>query len=79
MDWKLQLVVIPVSDQDRAKAFYAGMAGFDLVVDHRAGEFRVIQFTPRGSACSIALMNNPGSAGSVQGLHLVVAGYRSRP
>jgi len=74
MDWKLELVVVPVADQDRAKAFYLERAGFDLVVDHQAGEdFRVIQVIPRGSACAVVLMRNPEAAGSVQGLHLVVA------
>jgi catechol 2,3-dioxygenase-like lactoylglutathione lyase family enzyme len=73
MDWKLELIVVPVSDLDRAKAFYLDRMGFDLVVDHRAGEdFRVIQLTPRGSACAIALMRNPDAAGTLQGLHLVV-------
>jgi predicted enzyme related to lactoylglutathione lyase len=72
MDWKLELVVVPVSDQDRAKDFYIEKAGFQLDVDHRAGDFRVVQATPPGSACSIALMKNPDSAGSLQGLHLVV-------
>jgi catechol 2,3-dioxygenase-like lactoylglutathione lyase family enzyme len=72
MDWKLELIVVPVADQDRAKAFYTEEAGFDLVVDHQAGDFRVVQVTPPGSACSIALMRNPEAAGSVQGLHLVV-------
>jgi len=73
VDWKLELVVVPVSDVDRAKSFYIDGAGFVLDVDHRAGDFRVVQLTPPGSACSIALMSNPGSAGSLQGLHLVVA------
>jgi predicted enzyme related to lactoylglutathione lyase len=74
MDWKLELVVVPVSDMDRAKSFYIDNAGFDLLVDHRAGEnFRVVQLTPSGSACSIALMENHDAAGSVQGLHLVVS------
>ena len=73
MDWKLELVVVPVADVDRAKDFYLEQAGFDLLVDHRAGEdFRVVQVTPPGSACSIALMRNPEKAGSVEGLHLVV-------
>ncbi|HEY0487538.1 MAG TPA: VOC family protein [Mycobacteriales bacterium] len=72
MDWKLELVAVPVSDVDRAKAFYLDQAGFRLDVDHRAGEdFRVVQLTPPGSACSITLMRNT-AAGSVQGLHLVV-------
>jgi len=73
MDWKLELVVVPVADQDRAKAFYVDAMGFDLIVDHRAGEhFRVIQASPPGSACAVALMANPESAGTLQGLHLVV-------
>ena len=73
MDWKLELIVVPVSDVDRAKAFYMDNAGFGLDVDHRAGEdFRVVQLTPPGSACSISLMRND-AAGSLQGLHLVVS------
>ena len=74
MDWTLELVVVPVSDVDRAKTFYMERAGFELHVDHRAGDFRVLQLTPPGSACSIAIMSNTdGAAGSVQGLHLVVS------
>jgi predicted enzyme related to lactoylglutathione lyase len=73
VDWKLELIVVPVSDIDRAKAFYMEQAGFGLDVDHRAGEdFRIVQLTPPGSACSITLMRNPGAAGSLSGLHLVV-------
>ena len=73
MDYKLELIVIPVTDMDRAKAFCGERVGFRVDVDHRAGEdFRVIQLTPPGSACSITLMRNPERAGSVQGLHLVV-------
>ena len=73
MDWKLELVVIPVADVDRAKAFYIDKAGFRLDVDHSAGEdFRVVQLTPPGSACSITLMRNAEVPGSVRGLHLVV-------
>ena len=73
MDWKLQVVIMPVSDMDQAKIFYKEKAGFVLDVDHRAGEdFRIIQLTPPGSACSITLMRNPEAAGSVQGLHLIV-------
>jgi catechol 2,3-dioxygenase-like lactoylglutathione lyase family enzyme len=72
VDWTLELVVVPVSDIDRAKSFYMDQAGFDLNVDHSAGEdFRVVQLTPSGSACSIALMKNQ-SAGSLEGLHLIV-------
>jgi catechol 2,3-dioxygenase-like lactoylglutathione lyase family enzyme len=73
MDFKLELVILPVTDVDRAKDFYADKAGFRLDVDHRAGEdFRVVQLTPPGSACSVTLMRNPDAAGSVQGLHLIV-------
>jgi catechol 2,3-dioxygenase-like lactoylglutathione lyase family enzyme len=72
MDWKLELVVVPVSDIDRAKTFYMERAGFGLDVDHQAGEdFRVVQLSPPGSACAIALMKN-AAAGSLQGLHLIV-------
>ncbi len=73
MDWKLETLVVPVADIDRAKAFYADAVGFGVDVDHRAGEdFRVVQLTPRGSACSISLMKNEEAAGSLQGLQLVV-------
>jgi catechol 2,3-dioxygenase-like lactoylglutathione lyase family enzyme len=73
MDFKLELVIMPVTDIDRAKAFYIDQAGFRLDVDYRAGEdFRIVQLTPPGSACSVTLMRNLDAAGSVQGLHLVV-------
>lgn len=74
MDMKLELVILPVSDVDRAKAFYE-RAGFTADVDHRAGEnFRVVQLTPPGSACSITIGTGVSSAapGSYNGLHLVV-------
>jgi catechol 2,3-dioxygenase-like lactoylglutathione lyase family enzyme len=72
MDWKLEVVIVPVSDVDRAKAFYSELAGFHVDVDHSAGEdFRIVQLTPPGSACSVTLMRNE-AAGSVNGLHLVV-------
>jgi predicted enzyme related to lactoylglutathione lyase len=74
LDWKLELVMVPVSDVDRAKSFYMEMAGFNLDVDHSAGDdFRIVQLTPPGSACSITIMRNTESAGSVRGLHLVVS------
>ena len=74
MDWKLEVVVVPVSDQDAAKEFYAEKVGFRLDVDHRGGEdFRVIQLTPPGSACSITLMKMPDRAGTLNGLHLIVS------
>jgi predicted enzyme related to lactoylglutathione lyase len=73
MDWKLEVVVLPVSDVDRAKAFYMDQVGFDLQVDYSAGEdFRVVHLVPRGSAVAVALMQNETSAGTVSGMHLVV-------
>jgi catechol 2,3-dioxygenase-like lactoylglutathione lyase family enzyme len=75
MDWKLELVLIPVSDVDRAKAFYFEQTGFNLEVDTTVGDaFRVVQLTPPGSACSIALGTGITDAtpGSVRGTHLVV-------
>ena len=74
MDYKLELVLVPVSDVDRAKAFYE-QAGFHLDVDHRAGDsFRVVQLTPPGSACSIAfgIGITDAEPGQARGLHLVV-------
>ena len=75
MDWTLELVLVPVTDVDRAKAFYTEKMGFVLDVDHRAGDsFRVVQLTPPGSACSISVGVGITTAepGSVVGLHLVV-------
>ena len=75
MDFTLELVVIPVSDVDRAKAFYSEQVGFNVDVDHRAGEnFRVVQLTPPGSACSITIGTGlmQVAPGAYQGLHLVV-------
>jgi catechol 2,3-dioxygenase-like lactoylglutathione lyase family enzyme len=73
VDFKLELIIVPVTDMDRAKAFYSEKTGFNVDVDHRAGEdFRIVQLTPPGSACSITIMKNPEAAGSLQGLHLVV-------
>ncbi len=75
VDFKLELVLVPVTDVDLAKAFYADNAGFRLDVDHTASEdFRIVQFTPPGSACSISMGIGITSAppGSAQGLHLVV-------
>jgi catechol 2,3-dioxygenase-like lactoylglutathione lyase family enzyme len=75
MDWKLELVAVPVTDVDRAIAFYVDKAGFVLDQDNRVGdELRFVQLTPPGSACSIAfgegiVQTPPGSA---QGLQLVV-------
>lgn len=80
MDWKLELIVVPVSDVDRAKAFYSEQAGFKVDVDHRVGDsFRVVQLTPPGSACSIAIGIGLGEMppGSVKGLQLVVTDIRA--
>jgi catechol 2,3-dioxygenase-like lactoylglutathione lyase family enzyme len=74
MDMRLEVVVVPVTDVDRAKDFYEKI-GFVVDVDHRAGDqFRVVQLTPPGSACSISIGTGITEAtpGSVQGLHLVV-------
>ena len=76
MDWKLELIAVPVSDVDRAKSFYLDQLGFELLVDHSPNDsFRIIQLTPPGSACSIAFGKGlqSGEPGSVKGLHLVVA------
>jgi predicted enzyme related to lactoylglutathione lyase len=76
---KLELVPVPVSDVDRAKAFYVEKAGFTLEVDVRPTDtMRVVQLTPPGSACSIVFGTGMGDItamrpGSVKGLHLVVA------
>ncbi len=76
MDFKLELVIVPVSDVDRAKAFYVDKLGFTVDVDFRPSEvFRVVQLTPPGSACSITIGTGLSSVapGTYQGLHLVVA------
>ncbi len=75
MDWKLELVAVPVSDVDRAKAFYTDKVGFNADHDHTVSdEIRFVQLTPPGSACSIAFGKGiTGAApGSVEGLQLVV-------
>ena len=76
MDWKLELVAIPVSDVDRAKRFYIEQAGFVADHDHAVSdEIRFVQLTPPGSACSIAFGKGIAETepGSVQGLQLVVS------
>jgi predicted enzyme related to lactoylglutathione lyase len=76
MDWKLELVAVPVSDVDRAKDFYANNVGFNADHDHRVSdEIRFVQLTPPGSACSISLCTGITDAapGSARGLQLVVA------
>jgi catechol 2,3-dioxygenase-like lactoylglutathione lyase family enzyme len=76
MDWKLELMSIPVSDVDRARDFYVDQAGFVLDHDHTVSDdLRFVQLTPAGSACSIAvglgIVDTP--PGSVQGLQMVVS------
>jgi predicted enzyme related to lactoylglutathione lyase len=76
MDWKLELVAVPVSDVDRAKAFYTEQVGFNADHDHQVSEeMRFVQLTPPGSACSIAMGTGimDTEPGSVQGLQLVVS------
>ena len=75
VDYKLELVPIPVADVDRAKAFYSEKAGFVIDLDHQPNDdFRIVQLTPPGSGCSIMVGKGAiGTApGSVQGLQLVV-------
>ncbi len=76
MDYKLELVLVPVTDVDRAKSFYLEQAGFALLIDTPVGEeMRVVQVTPPGSACSVGFGTGITAAppGSAQGLHLVVS------
>jgi catechol 2,3-dioxygenase-like lactoylglutathione lyase family enzyme len=76
MDWKLELVAIPVSDVDRAKSFYVEKAGFNADHDYTVSdEIRFVQLTPPGSACSIAIGKGlvDTEPGSVQGMQMVVA------
>lgn len=76
MDWKLELVAIPVSDVDRAKAFYTEKAGFVADHDHQVNDdLRFVQLTPKGSACSIAFGTgiSESQPGSLQGLQMVVS------
>jgi predicted enzyme related to lactoylglutathione lyase len=76
VDWKLELVAVPVSDVDRAKAFYTDQAGFNADYDYTVSdEVRFVQLTPPGSACSIALGKGITDAppGSVTGLQMTVS------
>ncbi len=75
MDYKLELICVPVSDVDRAKAFYTDQAGFNADHDHTVSdELRFVQLTPPGSGCSIAIGTGLTTAapGSIKGLQLVV-------
>ena len=75
-EMRLELIQVPVSDIDRAKAFYLDQMGFDLLVDHSPHEqFRIVQLVPNGSECAIAIgkgINAGMEPGSVKGLHLMV-------
>jgi predicted enzyme related to lactoylglutathione lyase len=76
VDWKLELVSVPVSDVDRAKAFYTDQVGFNPDQDHTVSEdLRFVQLTPPGSACSIAIGTGLTDAtpGSAKGLQIVVS------
>lgn len=75
MDWKLEVVIVPVSDVERAKRFYSEQVGFNVDVDSQMGEnFRVVQLTPPGSACSVTIGTGlvDSAPGSLKGLQLVV-------
>jgi catechol 2,3-dioxygenase-like lactoylglutathione lyase family enzyme len=80
MDWKLEVVTIPVADLDRAKAFYVEKLGFSSDIDHTiSDEVRLVQLTAPGSACSIHLGQRGGgmTPGSLRGLFLVVSDLRA--
>jgi catechol 2,3-dioxygenase-like lactoylglutathione lyase family enzyme len=79
MEWKLEVVTIPVSDLDRARDFYAEKAGFNVDVDQTVNDFRFLQLTPQGSGCSIHLRRESADrpAGSVGDLFLVVSDVRA--
>jgi catechol 2,3-dioxygenase-like lactoylglutathione lyase family enzyme len=75
MDWKLEVIVVPVSDVDRSKEYYEKRLGFNVDVDHRDGDFRIVQLTPPGSGCSISFGTtiNPSEPGSLGGLQITVS------
>jgi predicted enzyme related to lactoylglutathione lyase len=76
MDWKIELVAIPVTDVDRAKAFYVNQVGFNADHDHRVSDtLRFVQLTPPGSACSIVMGTGitEMAPGSQKGVQIVVA------
>jgi len=81
MDWTLEVVIVPVSDIDKAVAFYRDQVGFHLDHDTKNEHMHVVQLTPRGSGCSIVIGDLPGQTamepGSLQGVQLVVADARA--
>jgi catechol 2,3-dioxygenase-like lactoylglutathione lyase family enzyme len=74
MDWKVEVIVVPVADVDRAKHFYADQLGFHVDVDSTRGEMRVVQMTPQGSGCSVTIGKGLTEAvpGSLQGVQICV-------
>ena len=81
MDWKLEVVVVPVSDVDRAKHFYSEQCGFVVDVDSTMGDMRVVQMTPPGSGCSVTIGKGLTEAapGSVEGDAALRRRHRGRP
>ena len=81
MDWTLEVIVLPVSDIDRAVAFYRDQVGFHLDHDTQTEQMHVVQLTPRGSGCSIVIGDLPAqnemAPGSMRGLQLVVSDARA--
>jgi catechol 2,3-dioxygenase-like lactoylglutathione lyase family enzyme len=78
MDWKLEVIVVPVNDVDRAKEFYNGTLGFPVDTDYQASEeFRVVQVTPPGSACSIVFGKGLPSGAPIKGSQFVVQDIRA--
>jgi catechol 2,3-dioxygenase-like lactoylglutathione lyase family enzyme len=79
MEWKLEVVTIPVSDLDRARDFYAEKVGFNVDIDDTVNDFRFLQLTPPGSGCSIHLRAASADrpAGSIRDLFLVVTDVRA--
>lgn len=63
MNWTIEVIVIPVSDVDRAKEFYHDKMGFNVDIDTQHGPSRIVQITPPGSGCSLTLMSSPEGAG----------------
>jgi catechol 2,3-dioxygenase-like lactoylglutathione lyase family enzyme len=72
VDWKIEMIPVPVTDLDRAKDFYANKVGFPVDVDHRAGDFRFVQLTPPGSGCSLGLGVSEMAPGTLTGVQIVV-------
>lgn len=74
MDWKLEVIVVPVSDIDRAKRFYNQQCGFTIDTDTQVGpDFRIVQLTPPGSGCSVTLGPRLMEPGTLKGLQLCVS------